>query len=465
MMRLYADSGRRGAAIQLYRALSEALLKDVNTQPEAETRQVFASIAQANDGELSGPAAACDRTDAAIPSDISAPARKWRRSLMGLAAVCLAALALGFTWWIHREPGTASAGARASGHDIDPGSYEQFLRVLPLIRARQTGVPQAVQILESLVARNPDFAPAWAQLAYAYCLMSTNLPPNSVWPYSAEGLIQTRERAARYWPQAAAAAQRAIQLDPKLPAAYLALGVLEHFRGRLLAADDLFAKALNLDPYNPDILAWRMALLADVGKQGEALAVAQQLTALDPYVPTWKQDAAEVFWENEYYDTANEMLQSLQNRPSGPTSLAMIYASQGRYAEAADILETSLNVKGEFLRGLALRWHTATRLLRVAPAKAATLPDSPGLGRLSFVYLHVGAPERSLEQYEDDIRSGFVGGYGVSFSYLWHPSYAPVRKTERFKSLMRNAGMVDYWRQRGWPASCRPAGADDFVCR
>jgi len=40
----------------------------------------------------------------------------------------------------------------------------------------------------------------------------------------------------------------------------------------------------------------------------------------------------------------------------------------------------------------------------------------------------------------------------------------PLRKTERFQSLVRKAGLVDYWRERGWPDLCRPVGADDFVC-
>ena len=42
----------------------------------------------------------------------------------------------------------------------------------------------------------------------------------------------------------------------------------------------------------------------------------------------------------------------------------------------------------------------------------------------------------------------------------WHPSYAAVRKSERFKTLMRANGLVDYWRARGWPNLCPPQGAD-----
>ena len=47
---------------------------------------------------------------------------------------------------------------------------------------------------------------------------------------------------------------------------------------------------------------------------------------------------------------------------------------------------------------------------------------------------------------------------------LWHPSYTTVRKTERFKSYARKAGILEYWKAKGWPDLCRPMGADDFVC-
>jgi hypothetical protein len=47
---------------------------------------------------------------------------------------------------------------------------------------------------------------------------------------------------------------------------------------------------------------------------------------------------------------------------------------------------------------------------------------------------------------------------------FWHPDYAPVRRTERFKTFARKAGLVDYWRARGWPEFCRPVGTADFVC-
>src|SRR2546423_7614327 len=46
LMRLYGASGRRGAAIQLYRALAGALKTELGAQPEAETRALFAELAR-----------------------------------------------------------------------------------------------------------------------------------------------------------------------------------------------------------------------------------------------------------------------------------------------------------------------------------------------------------------------------------------------------------------------------------
>ena len=56
LMRLYGESGRRGAAIQLYRTFADALRTELDAQPEAETRAVFAEIARGGE-ERTNPAA------------------------------------------------------------------------------------------------------------------------------------------------------------------------------------------------------------------------------------------------------------------------------------------------------------------------------------------------------------------------------------------------------------------------
>jgi len=103
---------------------------------------------------------------------------------------------------------------------------------------------------------------------------------------------------------------------------------------------------------------------------------------------------------------------------------------------------------------------TAARLIENAPTKPPA--NSPKLGNLGFIYMHVGAPERVMEFYADEVRAGYF--QPISTTWFWHPSYAPVRKTAAFKAFLKDAGLVEYWRARGWPALCRPAGANDFTC-
>jgi hypothetical protein len=76
--------------------------------------------------------------------------------------------------------------------------------------------------------------------------------------------------------------------------------------------------------------------------------------------------------------------------------------------------------------------------------------------------MHVGAPERVLEFYEDEIRAGYF--QPISTTWFWHPTYAQVRKTARFKSVVRDLGLVEYWGARGWLPQCGPTQANDFAC-
>ena len=91
--------------------------------------------------------------------------------------------------------------------------------------------------------------------------------------------------------------------------------------------------------------------------------------------------------------------------------------------------------------------ETAARALRAAPAQVASPQSLPAFApALRFVYLYVGAASRALEYSEAAAKTGYVST--TDSDVLWYPAAAPLRKTERFKALMRNAGYVEYWRAR-----------------
>lgn len=60
-------------------------------------------------------------------------------------------------------------------------------------------------------------------------------------------------------------------------------------------------------------------------------------------------------------------------------------------------------------------------------------------------------------------RSANPGGYGAFYSQT-NATIDAVADGVADVLYARAAGLVDYWRVKGWPASCRPTTADDFAC-
>ena len=69
----------------------------------------------------------------------------------------------------------------------------------------------------------------------------------------------------------------------------------------------------------------------------------------------------------------------------------------------------------------------------------------------------MGVPERAFEFIENTAGAGYNNP--AETVLIWRLDYGPERKTERFKTLVRKMGLVDYWKARGWPDLCRPQGA------
>jgi len=372
---------------------------------------------------------------------------------------------------IQEEIATAIAGALrvplglapgkqlVSNRDIDPESYQQYLGARALIRTlvNQPGAAErriaAIKELEQIVARYPRYAPAWAQLALGYYRrFNIGLGISK----------EERRRAKEEWlPKSEAAARRAIEVDANLADGYAILGTtVLASRRDLVQAEALYSKALALDPFHPEAQHYYALLLGAVGRVKEALVMRKQLIVIEPIIFVYNQNIEELLWISGQADGAQMDRLRAATRRGGPAlaMLARIYAEQGRYTEAVDTL---MAIPPQ--RYGKEKVDAAVSLLRTAPAAAISPQNLPRLAlNLEFVYLHVGAPERVLEPFEDVIAEGnFPAGDMV---WLWHPSYAPARKTDRFKTFARKAGLVDYWRAKGWPAFCHPLGTNDFAC-
>ena len=268
----------------------------------------------------------------------------------------------------------------------DLASYDQFLRARALLRARGESNKEAIAILENVVAKDAGFAPAWGLLAYAYALA-----PGNTGALFAGSLEDARRSFQDYLQKAEIGARKAIQLDPRHVDGYVALAYTRAQRGMWAEAEDLFKQALALEPNDAEALHEYSVILCYIGRIRECASIRDKLLTLETFVPIFSVNSGIYFYFAGRVDDAVRVLQRVTADGAGGIAnvpLAHIYASQGRYGEAADTL---LRVTSTVYSRAQI--EDAARLLRRAPENAPS-QSLPALGAgLGFVYVYVGAPE------------------------------------------------------------------------
>jgi tetratricopeptide (TPR) repeat protein len=308
------------------------------------------------------------------------------------------------------------------------------------------------QMIQQVIARNPNYAPAWALLCGSHWLIANTVVDFD--PLSEEQRRIIKQELVK----GDAACRQAIVVDPDSATSNAVVGVFKWSVGRQIEGEKLTSKAVALDPDDADVLLAHSGRLAVAGRLKEALPLMLKAHALEPFYPTAGVFAARDLWLAGRNDEAIVLAKTLRagNRA---TSLAYIFAFMGKFREAADALTDSPNANSDAIKA-------AIRLLRMEPG-AKLPPQIPSTypRAIGFLYFSAGEPEpvlkRILNNLESRVDAGLLGG---EVAYIWHPAYSPMRKTERFKAFMRKAGYVDYWREKGWPEFCHPTVGDDFEC-
>jgi len=54
-------------------------------------------------------------------------------------------------------------------------------------------------------------------------------------------------------------------------------------------------------------------------------------------------------------------------------------------------------------------------------------------------------------------------GWPSYYMLLWMPEYAAMRRDPAFQDFLKRTRLLDYWRERGFPAQCRADG-DGALC-
>jgi TolB-like protein/Tfp pilus assembly protein PilF len=222
---------------------------------------------------------------------------------------------------------TARPTADLQAYDLYlKGRYAWNLRTGPSLR-------EAVSDLEQAVARDPDFARAWAALADAYLL---------VVPYAGGS-------PAEGWRKAHAAATRALALDPASAEAYTSLAYGNTIYGwNWSEAEENFRRALAADPNYATGHHWYGDFLAGRGRLAEALSEMGQARRLDPLALQIATEWGWVSYLMHRYDEAEAHIrQALQLDPNYAQAhyrLGLVLIQQRHYAEAIASLKRSIEL-------------------------------------------------------------------------------------------------------------------------
>jgi hypothetical protein len=99
-----------------------------------------------------------------------------------------------------------------------------------------------------------------------------------------------------------------------------------------------------------------------------------------------------------------------------------------------------------------------------AVARLRELRADPNVNLPALVAITMWAAYFDDAELALDVMQEMVAVSSQSVYLFWFPQMREVRRLPGFKTIMREAGFVDYWNEFGWPEACRPTAGDDFEC-
>ena len=100
----------------------------------------------------------------------------------------------------------------------------------------------------------------------------------------------------------------------------------------------------------------------------------------------------------------------------------------------------------------------AMAVLREA-SESPSCQDGSRLGTIASFAMHYDDPDFATEM----LYRGMVELNGFTLIDIWQPLFVPIRNHPRFKQMVKDVGLIDYWRKSGnWGDFARPVGEGDF---
>jgi TolB-like protein/DNA-binding winged helix-turn-helix (wHTH) protein/Tfp pilus assembly protein PilF len=215
---------------------------------------------------------------------------------------------------------------------VDPDAYELYLKGRYFWNKRsEAGFVKSIDYFQQAIARDPNYAPAYAGLADGYALLGSS--PNPAIP---------RNEAM---PKAKAAAMKALQLDETLADAHTSLAFVKmHYEWDWPGSEKEFQRALNLNPNYATAHEWYAYWFTAQGSTDKAIEQLQYAQKADPLSLIINADTSEMLsYAGRYDESQQEARKALDMDPNFlPAYLCMadVHVGMKNYQGAvADLLK------------------------------------------------------------------------------------------------------------------------------
>jgi TolB-like protein/DNA-binding winged helix-turn-helix (wHTH) protein/Tfp pilus assembly protein PilF len=327
-------------------------------------------------------------------------------------------------------------------HIVNPEAYDLYLKGRFYWNQRTPGaLKESIGYFQEATVKDANFALAYAGLADAYNIS------NIVGPYSPK----------ESFPQAKAAAMRAIQLDPSLAEAHAALGMEKsHYEFDFPGAEREFLKALEVNPNSPYAhLFYSNCFLMPMGRTAQAIAENKRAVEIDPLsLPINNFMGMTYMLAGDNGNAYRQFQHTIAMDPSFPLAhdyFSWLLTTMGRYEDAIKEHEKSEVLSGSTPEEAATEATVMERAFKSGGEKGfwqkhleleLEARNQPGAEASPFVlaaaYAMAGQTDKAFEWLE----KGYEEHEGQDLTLLkFDPAFKSLRSDPRFPATLRKIGL------------------------
>jgi serine/threonine protein kinase/Tfp pilus assembly protein PilF len=310
----------------------------------------------------------------------------------------------------------------------DPEAYRLYVRGLThQDTLKADGWKRALEYFQNAIARDPNYAAAYAALAHSYSWLGFfgEMPSD-----------EAREKAT-------AAATKAVQLDDSLPEAHAALGYAAMFDWDWKLSEKELRRALELNPNLAQAHLYYGQYLGTQGRFDESVVEHRAALELDPTSQFYNQGLCAILWSAERFDESIQQCRRLvELYPEVSMVHGMLsndYASKKDYAQALHELQLNLTMDGEREISAALGKAYVTAGWEGVLKKEVEIYQVPGKNydppSVASAYAELGDKEKAfywLNKAYDEHELLFI---------KTEPVYSGLHSDPRYADLMRRMGL------------------------